>query len=143
MHFYKKCAIICGNSDGRGGVIMTENNERTFDLGSVLTVTTRRLFTDMDSLYDILNYLSNDIIFTHQIPRVLKAAQPYVLARYPQLIGVGQDVVIDGLEDAKAFLDSQKAVLGDSFALSPMPREMCEHIDPIEEAIEIRLGKTR
>ena len=122
---------------------MPENNERTFDLGSVLTVTTGRLFTEMDNVYDILNYLSNDNIFTHQIPRVMKAAQPYVLARYPQLEGVGQDVVINGWEDVKTFLDSQKAVLGDSFALSPMPREMCEHIDPIEEAIEIRSGKTR
>ena len=122
---------------------MPENNERTFDLGSVLTVTTGRLFTEMDNVYDILNYLSNDNIFTHQIPRVMKTAQPYVLARYPQLEGVGQDVVINGWEDAKTFLDSQKAVLGDSFALSPMPKEMCEHIDPIEEAIEMRSGKTR
>ena len=122
---------------------MPENNERTFDLGSVLTVTTGRLFTEMDNVYDILNYLSNDNIFTHQIPRVMKTAQSYVLARYPQLEGVGQDVVINGWEDAKTFLDSQKVVLGDSFALSPMPKEMCEHIDPIEEAIEMRSGKTR
>ncbi len=122
---------------------MPENNERTFDLGSVLTVTTGRLFTEMDNVYDILNYLSNDSILIHQIPRVMKTAQPYVLARYPQLEGVGRDVVINGWEDVKAFLDSQKAVLGDSFALSPMPREMCEHIDPIEEAIEMRSGKTR
>ena len=122
---------------------MPENNERTFDLGSVLTVATGKLFTEMANLQDILSYLSNDSIFVHQIPRVMKTAQSYVLARYPQLEGVGQDVVINGWEDVKAFLDSQKAVLGDSFALSPMPREMCEHIDPIEEAIEIRSGKTR
>ncbi len=118
---------------------MPENNERTFDLGSVLTVTTGRLFTEMDKVYDILNYLFNDNIFTHQ----MKATQSYVLARYPQLSGVGQDVVINGWKDVTAFLDLQKAVLGDSFALSPMPRQMCEHIDSIEEAIEMRSGKTR
>ncbi len=122
---------------------MLENNERTFDLGSVLTVATGKLFTEMANLQYILDYLSNDSIFVHQIPRVMKTAQSYVLAKYPQLEGVGQDVVINGWEDVKAFLDSQKAVLGDSFALSPMPREMYEHIDPIEEAIEIRSGKTR
>ena len=43
----------------RGGCFMNENNERTFDLGTVLTVTSGRLFTSMDNVYDILNYLSN------------------------------------------------------------------------------------
>ena len=56
---------------------MSENNEKSFDLGSVLTVTTGRLFTEMEKVYDILNYLSNDSIYTHQIPRVMEAAQPY------------------------------------------------------------------
>ncbi len=122
---------------------MSENNEKSFDLGSVLTVTTGRLFTEMEKVYDILNYLSNDSIYTHQIPRVMEAAQPYVLTQYPQLEGVGKDVVINSWKDAKAFLDSQKEVFGDSFALSPMPKEMCEHIDSIEEAIEMRSTKTR
>ncbi len=41
---------------------MSENNERNFDLGTVLTITSGRLFTNLDNVYDILNYLSNDKI---------------------------------------------------------------------------------
>ena len=73
----------------------------------------------------------------------MKATQPYILARYPQLEGVGQDVIIKDWEEAKAFIDSQKKIFGDSFALSPMPREMCEHLDAIEEMVEMMSGKTK
>ncbi len=58
-------------------------NEKNFDLGTVLTITSGRLLTDMDNVYKILNYLSNDTIYSHQIPRVMRIAQSYVLGRYP------------------------------------------------------------
>lgn len=50
---------------------MNQENEnlREFDLATVLTVTTSRLLTDMDNLYDILNYLTGDDFMTHQLPR--------------------------------------------------------------------------
>ncbi len=122
---------------------MSGNNERNFDLGTVLTITSGRLFTNMDNVYDILNYLSNDEIYTHQIPRVMKVAQVHVLGRYPQLDGVGKDVIINSEQDVKAFIDEQKGIYGDSFGLSPMTEEMYQHIDPIEEAIDMRSGRTR
>lgn len=122
---------------------MPKNNEKNFDLGTILTVTTGRLFVEIEKVYDILNYLSNDNIYAHQIPRVRKVAQSYILERYPQLEGVGKAVVVNNWEDVMVFLDSQKAILGDSFALSPMPREICEHINPIQKVKKKRLGKTR
>ena len=95
------------------------------------------------NLYDILNYLSSDEIYTHQIPRVMKVAKSYVLEKYPQLDGVGKVVVINNEQDVKTFIDEQKNIYGDSFGLSPMPNEMYQHIDPIDEIIEMRSGKTR
>lgn len=32
-----------------------ENNSREFDLGAVLNITTGRLFTNMDDIYEVLN----------------------------------------------------------------------------------------
>lgn len=122
---------------------MNENNEKNFDLGTVLTITSGRLFTDIDNVYDVLNYLSNDDIYTHQIPRIMQVAQSYVLGRQPQLDGVGKDVVINNEQDVKAFIDGQKAIYGDSFGLSPISEEMCQHIDPIEEAINMQAGRSR
>lgn len=56
-----------------------ENNAKRFDLGAVLTVSTKRLLTDIDDLYKILNYLTGEQIYTHQIPRALLATSQYVL----------------------------------------------------------------
>lgn len=94
---------------------MSENNERNFDLGTVLSITTGRVFTEFGNIYKILNYLSRDNLFTNQLPRVAEIAQPYIT----------------------------KKVLGDSFALSPMPEEMCEHINPIKEAEQMILSRTK
>lgn len=99
---------------------MSKYNEKVFDLGTVLTITSGRLFTDMYNVYYILNHLSNDRIYTHQIPQVMEIARLYVLERYPQLDGVGNDIVISSEQDIKAFIDEQKGVYGDSFALSSM-----------------------
>ena len=68
---------------------MSENNERNFDLGTVLSITTGR-------------------VFTNQLPRVAEITQPYILSRYPQL-----------------------------------PEEMCEHINPIKEAEQMILSRTK
>ena len=48
---------------------------KMFDLGAILNITTGRLFTNMDDVYEVLNYLTGDDICTHQIPRVMKAAK--------------------------------------------------------------------
>ena len=39
---------------------------------------------------------------------VAEIAQPYILARYPQLNGVGKDVIINSQADVETFLNSQK-----------------------------------
>ncbi len=51
---------------------------------------------------------------------------------------MGQDAIINNEQEAKEYLDGQKRVFGDSFALSPMPEEMYQHIDPLEEANDMR-----
>lgn len=123
---------------------MSENNERNFDLGTVLTITSGGiLFTNMDNVYDILNFLSNDKIYSHQIARIIKVAQVYVLEKYPKLDGVGKDIIFNSEQDVKAFIDEQKIIYGDSFALSPMSEEMYQYIDPIEEMMDMRSSRTR
>lgn len=98
----------------------------------------------MDDIQEILNYLTGDDLYTYQLPRVLEYAQSYVLSLYPELKGVGVDVEIHIAEDAKAFVDEQKKMFGEKFALKPMSKtDGYSYVDPVEEIVEMNSGKTR
>ncbi len=51
-------------------------NKKTFPLAQVLSITTGRLFCDMDGIYEILNFLTNDNLFTHQLPGAANEVKP-------------------------------------------------------------------
>lgn len=117
--------------------------QKEFDLGSILNITTKRLFTSMEDVYEVLNYLTGDSIYTHQLPRVMPIAKTYVLSLYPELTGVGDTVEINSFDDAKAFINEQKKVFGNKLPLSPMGKtDEYSYVDPIEEAIDMTSGKT-
>ncbi|MBP5684567.1 MAG: hypothetical protein J6X02_04865 [Bacilli bacterium] len=119
-----------------------DENQKYFDLGAILNITTRRLFTSMDDIHDILSYLTGNKLYTHQLPRAEDFAQPYILSLYPELKGVGVDVEIHSAEDAKAFVDEQKKIFGEKLPLRPMPKSNgYSYVDPIEEAVEMTSGK--
>lgn len=118
--------------------------QKDFDLGAILNITTSRLFTSIEDIVEVLSYLTGDSIYIHQIPRVMEAAKPYVLSLYPELKGVGDDVIINSFEDVKAFIDEQKKIFGEKLPLKPMSKtDGYSYVNPIEEAIEIRSGRTR
>ncbi len=118
--------------------------QKNFDLGTVLSLTTHRMLSEMDKIQDALEYVTGDPIWTHQIPRVMGQVTPYVLSLYPQLEGVGLNEPINSKEEAIAFVNSQKEVFGDSLPLSPMSKsDGYSYVDPIEEAVEMTSGRTR
>ena len=60
---------------------------KEFSLGDVLSITTGRLLSDchMDGVYDILNWMTGDNLFTHQLPRAAEKCEPWLIEQYPQL----------------------------------------------------------
>lgn len=65
----------------------TEQPIRHFHLGDILSITTGRLVSPrhMDGIYDILNFLTDDNLFTHQLPRVCREVAPWMREQYPDL----------------------------------------------------------
>ena len=59
--------------------------EKTFPLAQVLSVTTGRLLCDMDGIYEILNHITGDNLFTHVLPRACRFAAPLILEDHPEL----------------------------------------------------------
>lgn len=100
-----------------------ENDSRSFNLGQVLNITSGRLFTNMDDIYDIMSYIVGRDLYTLELAENRKEVAEYILSSYPELSGVGMEAVIDSLEDAIKYLDNQKQIYGDKFVLTPMTKK--------------------
>lgn len=145
--------------------------KKQFPLGVVLAITTGRLLCDMGGIYEILNHMTKDDLFTHQLPGASKQCKPVLLAQFPELaVAEGE---LPKLDDAlgkvrsesetainntrnlqnKIFLqDREKALVQEALTqwLSELnlpetfdveQLENPVHKDPIEELIEMREGK--
>lgn len=124
---------------------MKEKQTKTFSLAAVLTVITGRLLSDMGVVYSILNHITGDEIYTHQIPRALKATQPWLLKCFPELRPVpaclkNLDSWIErdrtgGHEGIKMWLAELKMMfpeIKDTYEVSQMP-DGWTSIDPVPE----------
>lgn len=60
---------------------------KTFPLGTVLTVTTGLLLSPdgIGGVYQILNHMTRDNLYTHQLPRVSRECEPHLLKQFPVL----------------------------------------------------------
>lgn len=109
---------------------------REFDLGDVLSVTTGCLLSPrhMAGVYDILNFMTGDNLFTHQLPRASRECEPVLLLQHPQLAGIDASGV-NG-ENHLAWLAEQKAKFGDRLSVEPCGPDVHERIDPMSELAE-------
>lgn len=111
---------------------MTEPRE--FELGAVLTITEGSFVAQggIEAIYDILNYMTGDSLFTHQLPRAAIACEGPLLEQHPQLAGVKAPV---WREDVKAHVDEwvaeMKALYGDTLPVVPLVE--WHHMDPLQE----------
>lgn len=60
---------------------------KLFHISDVLTVTTGRLVSarHMDGVYDILNFLTGDELYTHQLPRAMRECEAFLRIQFPDL----------------------------------------------------------
>jgi hypothetical protein len=113
---------------------------KTFHLGDILSITTSRLVSPrhIDGVYDILNWMTGDNLFTHQLPRASEECEGPLLAQHPDLANV---VVPDSFgetaDEAKAAVDrwlaEQVAVYGETREVAPLAADDHTVIDPLTE----------
>lgn len=124
--------------------IYQPSGERQFDIGDVLSVTTGVLLCPVsgarrhpiEGVYDILNYMTGENLYTHQIPRVSKEAASVILARHPQLAGIViPEFASPG--DVPTFVAGLRAKYGATFAVPRMTADQHERIDALSELAEM------
>ena len=109
--------------------------QREFSLGAFLSVTSGILLCDMEELTDMLCFLCQDNLFTHQLPRAIDECRPYLLAKFPflsDLAGAGEL----SSDSFTAALYQAEIEHGESLSIDPMPIGMHRVVHPVEEAIE-------
>lgn len=108
---------------------------RSFPIADVLTITTGVVLGSDGGagIYKILNYLTGDNLYTHQLARASHACRPQILAQHPWLETVQPPAGIDvpGLLSWLAGVESMHPQV----VLSPITG--WQHRDPIEEAVEL------
>jgi hypothetical protein len=109
---------------------------KQFHLGDVLSITDGRLMSPrhMDGIYDILNFMTGDSLFTHQLPRAMKECQPYLLKQHPQLAGIEIGPITP--DTFKSVLESLCAEYGEYLMVDALPKHAHEFIDPESELAE-------
>lgn len=116
---------------------------KRFHLGDILSITTGRLVSPrhIDGIYDILNYMTGDNLFTHQLPRASEECRPYLLMEMPWLGEIDANAVSG--ENWEQWLREQVKKYGEYHDVRPIHPEDHENIDPIDELKRMGVDESR
>ncbi len=109
---------------------------KNFSIGTILSVTTGSMVSEdgMNGVYEILNFMTGDNLFTHQLSRAANECKPYIFKQHPQLKNVSAFGVT--ANNFEKWLSSIQAEFGKELSISPLPDTVHEFIDPISEVAE-------
>ena len=138
--------------------------EREFHVSDVLSITTGRLVSTrhMDGVYDILDFMTGDNLFTHQLPRASDECKPYLLEQFPQLATPEMDFAVAELGEMLKTLSGKKEpdklVVGwlskltsgkygvkckEVLTVRPIPKGAHQFKNPIAEVAEMMGGRKK
>ena len=108
-----------------------------YHLSDILSVTTGKLLSSrhVSGIYDILNYMTGENLFTHQLPRALKSCTPHILKQYPQLAKIEFDIELQNENTILIWLQKQIKKYGDYLEITPLTAGEYEAQDPIYELV--------
>jgi len=108
---------------------------REFHLGDVLSVTTGRLLAPrgIEAMYDLLNFMTGDNLFTHQLPRACDECAPALLEQHPDLREVVMLAEFRDRHHVEEWLAGQVARFGETRSVSPLALGDHTRIHPLAE----------
>lgn len=118
---------------------MTDRKTKTFPTGAVLSVLTGYLVSEnrMAGVYQVLNFMTGENVYTHQIPRICREAAPVILAMHPHLRATIEEAKQVNGQNCWDWLARWKDRYGDEIAVPVMNIAEHERIDPHSELLEM------
>lgn len=116
-----------------------ETGSKAFSLGQILSVTHDKLLCPIGKVYDILNHLTQDNLFTHQLPRTCKEVRPHLMASMISQVPGFEEIDDSEIttENWKEWLQGKIEKYGEMFLIAPLPKDVHERKDPISELVEM------
>jgi len=106
---------------------------KQYHLSDIVSITTGRLVSTrhIEGVYDILNYMTGDNLFTHQLPRASRECAPILLGQHPQLKEIEESECTT--ENWREWLDGLVKKYGEWLPVSPVGEGEHLKINPISE----------
>jgi hypothetical protein len=115
---------------------------KTFAIDDVLSAYSGFLVSrrHMAGVYDVLNFLTRDNLYTHQLPRAMEECHAHLEQQHPILA----EIDCSGLnpQTLPKWVPEIIAKFGETLELEPLPAEAHEFRHPVEE-LESMVGKDR
>ncbi len=113
---------------------MSETKE--FPTADVLSTITGRLLASINGVYQVLNWMTGESVFTHQIPRISREAVPVVLALHPTIQKAIDEADQVNRENYKHWLQVWEDRYGPTIAVPKFSADTHERIDALSELAE-------
>lgn len=110
-----------------------------FHIGDLLSISTGRLVSPdhIGGVYNILNFLTGDDLYTHQLPAACDAVRPSLLEQHPWLATVEPPEEFTDDDHVWSWLEEQVEKHGERHELTAIPEVWGNH-DPLEDLINMR-----
>ncbi|MEV1013757.1 MULTISPECIES: hypothetical protein [unclassified Micromonospora] len=103
-------------------------------LGTILTLTADKLVTPdgFGAVHELLDYMTGDTLFTHQLPRAADECKPELLRQHPDLADVKPPEFRDEAH-VWSWLAEQTDRYGTHREVQPLPADAHTRINPLDE----------
>ena len=109
---------------------------KEFATVDVLSTITGRLMGEIGGVYKVLNWMTGENVFTHQIPRIATEATPVLIATHPHLQQAITEAEQVTTENYKEWRQTWEDRYGPVIAVPKFGADTHERIDPISELAE-------
>lgn len=110
---------------------------KEFSTRDVLSTITGMLMGDIGGVYQMLNWMTGESVFTHQIPRISREAVPVMLAMHPTLQLAIDEANQVTPENFATWRDTWEDRYGPTIAVPKFNADTHESIDPMSELAEM------
>jgi hypothetical protein len=114
----------------------TPMQTKEFQTCDVMSTVTGILVSNIGGVYEVLNWMTGESVFTHQLPRIGREARPVLVAAYPLLQqAIDEAEQVNG-ENYKEWLQTWEDRYGPMIAVPKFDADSHESIDPLSELAE-------